>query len=261
CSGCGDRALDEATAENARLAVGRIVEHAGLARGHSVLASNEIDLDALACPAQPRRLRRPGGADLDEHLLPAGAQGLVDASLAQPIHIAQPHPAGAQRRARPDHDPTRRGVEPDHVKRMARGDAEPAPLADGEMDDAGMRAEHAAVEIDDVTGLGRPRLKALYHLGVTARRHEADVLFVVLGGHRERKLARKVARLRLGPVSEWKAQQVELLASGGKKEIALVSLPFAGAVERAAATGQGPGSDIMAGRQDLGAELARGRKQ
>src|SRR6476469_353085 len=87
-SGCGARALDEATAEHARLAVGRIVEHAGLAWGHSVLARNEIDLDALACSAQPRRLRRPRRADLDEHLLPAGAQGLVDASLAQPIDVA-----------------------------------------------------------------------------------------------------------------------------------------------------------------------------
>src|SRR6478609_6056393 len=261
CSGCGDRALDEATAENARLAVGRIVEHAGLAWRHSVLARKEIDLDALACPAQPRRLRRSRGADLDEHLLPAGAQGLVDASLAQPIDVAQPHPAGAQRRARPDHDPARRGVKPDHIKRMARGDAEPAPLADGEMDDAGMRAENAAVEIDDVAGLGRPRLEALDHLGVAARRYEADVLAVVLVGHRERKLTRKFARLRLSPVSERKAQQVELLASGGKQEIALVALLFAGAVERAAATWQGPGSDVMAGRQDLGAEFARGRKQ
>src|SRR4249919_122394 len=252
CSDCGDRALDEATTEHARLAVGRIVEHAGLAWGHSVLASNEIDLDALACPAQPRRLRRPGGADLDEHLLPASAQGLIDASLAQPIHVAQPHPAGAQRRARPDYDPARRGVEPDHVKRMARRDAEPAPLADREMDDAGMRAENAAVEIDDVAGLGRARLEALDHLGVAARRHEADVLAVVLVGHRQRKLTRELARLRLGPVAERKAQQVELLASGGEQEIALVALLFAGAVERAAATGQGPGSDVMACRQDLG---------
>src|SRR3954468_5407 len=247
CSGCGDCALDEATAEHARLAVGRIVEHAGLAWGHSVLARNEIDLDALACPAQPRRLRRPRRADLDEHLLPAGAQGLVDASLAQPIDVAQPHPAGAQRRARPDHDPARRGVEPDHVERMAGGDAEPAPLADGEMNDAGMRAENAAVEIDDVTGFGRPRLEAPDHLGVAARRHEADVLTVLLVAHGERKLTRKLARLRLRPVTERKAQQVELLAGGGEQEIALVALLFAGAVERAAATGQGPGSDVMAG--------------
>src|SRR6185312_6367035 len=153
------------------------------------------------------------------------------------------------------HDPTRRGVKPYHVKWMARGDAEPAALADSEMDDSGMRAENAAVEIDDVTGLGRTRLEALDHLGVAARRHEADVLAVVLVGHRERKLTRQLARLHLGPLSERKAQQVELLASGGEQEIALVALLFAGAVQRAAASGQGPGRDVVAGRQDFGAKF------
>ena len=90
---------------------------------------------------------------------------------------------------------------------MAGGDAEAAPLADGEMDDAVMRAEHAAVEIDDVAGLGGPGPQALDHLGVAAGRHEADVLAVVLVGDRERESARKLARLRLGPVAERKAHR------------------------------------------------------
>jgi hypothetical protein len=195
-----DRALDEAAAEHARLALGRVVEHAGLSRRHAILAGNEVDFDAPACPAEPRRLRRPRRTNLDEDVLPARAKRLVDAALAQPIDIAQPHPAGAQRLARPDHHPARRGIEPHHIQRMARGDAEPAPLADGEMDDAGMRAEHAAVEIDDVAGLGRPRLESLNDLGVAARWYEADVLAVVLVGDRECELARKLARLGLGPL-------------------------------------------------------------
>src|SRR5262249_39613433 len=65
-----DRALDEAAAEHARLPFGGVVEHAGLARRHAVLAVEEIDLDACPSPAQPRRLRRPGRAHLDEHLVP-----------------------------------------------------------------------------------------------------------------------------------------------------------------------------------------------
>src|SRR6266513_3706004 len=71
-AGCCDRALDEAAAEHARLAFGRIVEHAGLARRHAVLAVEEVDLHAVRSPAQPGRLRLPRRAHLDEHLVPAG---------------------------------------------------------------------------------------------------------------------------------------------------------------------------------------------
>src|SRR5512144_3115282 len=226
-----DRALDEAAAEHARLALGGIVEHARLARRHAVLAGDEIDLDALPRPAQPGRLRGPCGADLDEDLLPAGAQRVIDAALAQPIDVAQLHPACAQRCTRPDHDPARRGIEPHHIKRMARGDAEPAALTDGEMNDPGMATEYAAIEVDDIARLGGAGLEPLDHLGVAARRHEADVLAVVLGGHRELELARKLARLRLGPVAEREAQYVELLARGGEQEITLVTLRFTGTVE------------------------------
>src|SRR5215831_10149804 len=256
-----DRALDEAAAEHARLPFGGVVEHAGLARRHAVLAVEEVDFDARPSPAQPCRLRRPRGAHLDEHLVPARAQRVVDGVLAQPIDLAQPHPAGAQRLARPDHDAARRRIEPHHVERMAGGDAEPSPLADGEMDDAGMSAQHAAVKIDDVARPGRTGLEPLDHLGVAARRHEADVLAVVLVGDREAEPTRKLARLRLGLVAEREAQRLELLARGGKEEIALIALLLACAIERAAAARARPRGDVMSRRQHLGAELARGRKQ
>src|SRR5262245_6253664 len=102
------------------------------------------------------------------------------------------------------------------------------------MDDAGMPAEQATVEVDDIAGLGRAGLEPLDHLGVTAGRHEADVLAVVLVGDREAEPARQLARLRLGPLPEREAQHLELLARGGEQEIALVALFFAGAVEGAA---------------------------
>ena len=129
------------------------------------------------------------------------------------------------------------------------------------MDDAVVAAEHAAVEIDDVAGLGGARPQPLDHLGVAPGRHEADVLAVVLVGDRKIEAARQLARLGLGAVAERKAQRIELLARGGEQEIALVALGFAGAVERAAAAGQRPRGDVMAGRQHLGAELARGLEQ
>src|SRR6516164_333349 len=256
-----DRALDEAATEHARLSFGGVVEHAGLTRRHAVFAVKEIDLDARPSPAQPRRLRRPRGAHLDEHLVPAGAQRVIDGVIAQPIDLTQPHPAGAQRLARPDHHAARRRIEPHHIERMAGGDAESPPLADGEMDDAGMSAQHAAVEIDDLARLGCAGLEPLDHLGVAARRHEADVLAVVLVGNREAEPARQLARLGLGLVAEREAERLELLARGGKEEIALIALLLARAIERAAAVRAWPRGDVMTGRQYLGAELARGREQ
>ena len=59
-------------------------------------------------------------------------------------------------------------------------------------------------------------------------------------------------------LAERKAQKLELLARGAEQEIALVALLLAGAVERAAAAGERPRGDVMAGGQHLGAELARG---
>src|SRR5262249_51922884 len=154
-------------------------------------------------------------------------------------------PAGAQGVARPDHDPARTGVEPHHVERMAGGDAEAAALADGEMDDAGMPPEHAAVEVDDVAGLGGPGLEPLDHLAVAARRTEADVLAVVLVGNRQAEPARQLAGLGLGLVAERETQEVELLARRGEQEIALVAFLLAGAIEAAAAGRQRARSDVM----------------
>src|SRR5437763_4284175 len=72
-AGRGDRALDEAAAEHARLAFGRVVEHASLPRRHAVLALEQIDLNPVRSPAQPGRLWRARRAHLHEHLVPAGA--------------------------------------------------------------------------------------------------------------------------------------------------------------------------------------------
>ena len=66
---------------------------------------------------------------------------------------------------------------------------------------------------------------------------------------------------RLGHVAERKAQQIELRARGAEQEIALVALFVLGAIERAAAAGQRARGDVVAGRQHLGAELARGAEQ
>src|SRR5271165_415889 len=74
----GNCAADEAAAEHPRLARRRVVENASLAWRYAHLAVDEIDLDAVGAPAQPCRLRRPRGAHLDEDLVPAHAQRMID---------------------------------------------------------------------------------------------------------------------------------------------------------------------------------------
>src|SRR5579883_1487625 len=166
-------ALDEAAAEHARLAVARIVEHAGLAGRDAFFAVDQLDLDPVAGHAEPSRLRRASRAHLDEDLAAHHRAFLRDLAVAEPVHVA-----------RADHDAVAFGVEPHDVERRAGRNAEAAALADGEMHDATMAAERAAGQIDDVARHSRARLEALDHVGVAAGRHEADVLAVVLVGDR-----------------------------------------------------------------------------
>src|SRR5439155_21903576 len=91
--------------------------------------------------------------------------------------------------------------------------------------------------------------------------NEADVRAVELVGNRQAEAAGELAGLGLAALAERETQQLELRAGGGEQEIALVTLLLAGAVERAPTPRQRPRGDVMAGRQHLGAELARGREQ
>src|SRR5215470_16557324 len=152
--GQGRRLMNDAATEHARLPFRRIVEHAGLSRRNTVLSGDQVDLDALCGAAQPGWPRRARRAHPYEHLVPAGTKGLLDRALPDPIHVAQPHAARAQRLARTDDDAPGRGLEPHHIERMASRDAEPAALPNREPNDAVVTAEHLAVEINNVARLG-----------------------------------------------------------------------------------------------------------
>ena len=60
--------------------------------------------------------------------------------------------ARCERSARTDDDAACARFEPHDIERLARRNAQPLPLADGEMNDAVMMPEHRAAQIDDLTG-------------------------------------------------------------------------------------------------------------
>src|SRR6185437_9735887 len=133
--------------------------------------------------------------------------------------------------------------------------------ADREMNDAGMPAEHLAVEIDDIAGFRRTRLQAFDNVRIVAGRNEADVLAVMLVGNCKTEAARKLSCLRLAAFAKRETQYLELFPGRTKQEITLIALFFACAIERSPAAGQGARSDVVAGRQNIGTEFARGDQQ
>src|SRR5262249_35864795 len=148
---CCRSALDEAAAEHAGLARRCVIEYAGLSGRNTLLAGDELDLVMTVGATQPGRLRRAGRAHPHENLQPlveSLADGAVERTIADPVDVTEPNAIHPQRLARTDHDAARRGIELHDIERMTGGDAEPLALADGEMRDAVMGAEHVAVEID-----------------------------------------------------------------------------------------------------------------
>ena len=97
-------------------------------------------------------------------------------AVADPVHVAQRDGARLQRLARADDDLRLGGVEPHDEERLAAcarhggAEAEAAPLADRVMNDAGVAAQHAAVDMDDLAGHHRAGREALDDIGVMAAR-------------------------------------------------------------------------------------------
>src|ERR1700732_2636180 len=115
------------------------------------------------------------------------------------------------------------------------------------MDDAVVPAEHAPLDVDDVSGLGGAGPQAFDHLGIASGGNETDVLAVLLVGDREVETAGQIAGLALAALAQRKPQRIELLGRGRKQEIALVALAVAGAVEPTAPTRQLARGDVVGG--------------
>ena len=130
--------------------------------------------------------------------------------------------SGFQRFARADDDTCVLRIEMNDIERVASGDPNAAALANSVMDDAFMAAKHAAIDVDDIAGIGGSRLELRNDVRIFALGHEADVLAVLLVGDGEAQVLRQWRGFPLGHAAERKAQIVDLLLRGGKKKIALV---------------------------------------
>ncbi len=154
-----------------------------------------------------RRLRR---ADAHEHVTTPWAD-IGERPVTNPVQIAQSHASGRQGFAGTDNDPRMRGVEPHDIERhgnssIIEADAEAAALADRVIDDAGMAAEHAPIQMHDIAGLRRIRAHLLNEVAVFARMDEANVLAVGLVGDKQTVAARDCAHLRLVEAAKRKPQ-------------------------------------------------------
>ncbi len=114
----------------------------------------------------------------------------------------------------------------------------------------------SAVEVDDLAGRLGLRPTALHERSIIAVRNEADVLAVGLRRDVEPELRGNPPHLILGQVAERKAHEIELLARRAVEEIALVAARI-GALVQLDPTAVDDAPDVMAGRQAIGAELAR----
>ena len=125
-----------------------------------------------------------------------------------------------------------------------------------------MAAEHAAVDMDDVARFRRARQQPLDHVAVVAGGHEADVLAVgLVGDRRGQTRGRARAPAAFGRPPSGKRSIASCSRRRGEQEIALVAVGIGGAVERPPARAVVLRDDVMAGRQDVGAEIARRLEQ
>src|SRR5690606_6178866 len=143
------------------------------------LTDREFHAGLTLVHEEPCRPRRARGANPGEHLDAVGAE-FFRFAVAQPVERPHADTPGLERLAGPHDDARVRRVDMDDVERIAGGNAEAAALAHRVAQDALVPAQHATVDVDDLAAGGRFRAQLGYEVRVSALRHEADVLAVLL---------------------------------------------------------------------------------
>ena len=105
------------------------------------------------------------------------------------------------------------GLDADDVERLGlAADVDAAALADGEVDDAAVLPEHAAVEVNDIAGSRGFGPELLHQAGIIAVGDEADVLAVGLGRDRQPCLLGQLRTSLLARSPKRETQEIELVA-------------------------------------------------
>ena len=103
--------------------------------------------------------------------------------LCQPVQRIEVDAPDGQCCPRADHQLVVGGVQADDVERVGLpADLDPAALANGETDQAGVPAKDTAFQIDNIAGAFRFGAKGAHYGAVIAVGHKADVLAVGLLG-------------------------------------------------------------------------------
>src|SRR6516165_7298368 len=161
---------DPATAEQTFA----VIKDGGLAGGHRAGRSvqNQYCLFLATAGIEPRPYRQLRRTELggDRHARLGGRP--------EPVYLVKRQPDLGERRARTDDHTALLRIETEHVERLCRGNPEPLSLADREMRDAAMMAEHASRHIDDIPGLARFRPQPLDKPHIGSLRDKTDILAV-----------------------------------------------------------------------------------
>ena len=226
---------------------------------NAILAFQQLNPHLIALTLQKRGHRCAGGADFNEDIQ-SRFRNFCQSAITQPVDVAQDQRFCGQKRAWADNHLCFCRIKAQHIERFAAGNAEPATLADGIVNNALMLAQNLSADMNDLARLHGFRLQPFDDFCIFSAGHKTNILTVGFVGYGKAELPGELTHFRLGHVAQRKAQEFELFGCGGKEEIALVAVRVSGAVERARAI-MGAAGDIMAGGQNIRAQFKRGFKQ
>src|SRR6266404_3971932 len=194
------------------------VPHDRLTRRDRALGLVEHDLGAArACRDDGCRRGTMAVADSRLH-----AQWLARRRAGDEVHVRRREPVALEAAGRADGQTVGAGVDVRHIEGAALPDAEPAPLTDRVAGDARVRAEHAALTVDDRARPEHARIPAAQETAIVIVGHEADLLALRLVGRDEAESARVRADLVLVEVADGKMRCCELRLIERPEEIGLV---------------------------------------
>ena len=138
------------------------------------------------------------------------------------MHVRHEAFVRVEGRVRADDDGVLLRQDPDNIDLPVRGHAQAAALADGIVDDAAVRADDIAVQVQKRAGLGFLAGARGDDLRVVAVGDEADVLAVVLAGVAEAGFGGDLPRVGLAEGAEGEFDAGELLLRQVVEDVALV---------------------------------------